>query len=69
MKPGVPIGDVLARDLYVIEQLRARGMPVVMLLSGGYNQESHRLVANSVVELLRRYGSDRHAAITPTTRC
>jgi histone deacetylase 11 len=55
--------DVLARDLYVIEQLRARGIPVVMLLSGGYSHESHRLVANTVVELLRRYGSDRDDAL------
>jgi histone deacetylase 11 len=48
--------DVLRRDLYVISQLRARGIPVVMLLSGGYGRESYRLVANTVVELLRRYG-------------
>ncbi|MBP3956054.1 histone deacetylase [Gemmata sp. G18] len=52
-------GDVLARDLYVIEQLRARGIPVVMLLSGGYSRESYRLVANTVVELLRRYGNPK----------
>ena len=49
--------DVLARDLYVIDQLRSRGIPVVMLLSGGYCRESYRLVANTVVELLRRYGN------------
>jgi histone deacetylase 11 len=48
--------DVLARDLYVIDQVRARGIPVVMLLSGGYSRESYQLVANTVVELLRRYG-------------
>jgi histone deacetylase 11 len=47
--------DVLKRDLYVIEQLRARNIPVVMLLSGGYSRESHRLVTNTVIELLRRY--------------
>lgn len=51
--------EVLVRDLYVIEQLRARSIPVVMLLSGGYSHESHRLVANTVVELLRRYGPDQ----------
>jgi histone deacetylase 11 len=55
MKLGV--ADVLERDLYVIDQLRARNIPVLMLLSGGYSHESHRLVANTVVELLRRYGS------------
>jgi histone deacetylase 11 len=57
---GLRLGfaDVLERDLYVIEQIRARNIPVVMLLSGGYSQESHRLVANTVVALLRRYGSE-----------
>ena len=54
--------DVLARDLYVIDLLRARGIPVVMLLSGGYSRESYRLVANTLVELLRRYGSDPNGA-------
>jgi histone deacetylase 11 len=49
--------DVLERDLYVIGELRARNIPVVMLLSGGYGRESYRLVANTVVELLRRYGN------------
>jgi histone deacetylase 11 len=56
---GLSAADVLRRDLYVIDQLRARGIPVVMLLSGGYSRESYRLVANTVTELLRRYGSDR----------
>jgi histone deacetylase 11 len=50
--------DVLARDRYAIDQLRTRGIPVVMLLSGGYSGESYRLVANTLVELLRRYGRD-----------
>jgi histone deacetylase 11 len=49
--------DVLERDLFVIEQLRARNIPVAMLLSGGYSQESYRLVANTMIELLRRYGT------------
>jgi histone deacetylase 11 len=57
----VSASDVVARDLYVFEQLRARGIPVVMLLSGGYSRDSYRLVANTVVELLRRYGSDCRA--------
>jgi histone deacetylase 11 len=49
--------DVRTRDLYVIEQLRVRGIPVVMLLSGGYSRESYRLVANTTIALLQRYGS------------
>ena len=43
----VSAADMLKRDLYVIETLRARSIPVVMLLSGGYTRESYRLVASS----------------------
>lgn len=64
---GLSAEDVLVRDLYVIEQLRGRGIPVVMLLSGGYSRESYRLVANTVTELLRRYGSESNAH-APATR-
>jgi histone deacetylase 11 len=63
----VSAADVLMRDLYVIEQFRSRGIPVVMLLSGGYSRESHRLVANTVVELLRRYMNDQSATISHVT--
>lgn len=56
--------DVLARDLYVVEQLRARNLPVVMLLSGGYSRESYRLVADTVIELLRQYGGNPNISST-----
>ena len=52
---GVSAAAVLERDLFVVAQLRSRGIPTVMLLSGGYSRESYRLVAATVVELLRRY--------------
>jgi histone deacetylase 11 len=64
---GLSSRDVLARDLYVIEQLRTRDIPVVMLLSGGYSRESYRLVANTVVELLRRYDGVPRRPPTPRT--
>jgi len=47
-------GDILERDLFVVEQVAARNIPVVMLLSGGYSKASYRLVAATVAELLRR---------------
>lgn len=55
---GLPAATVLERDLYAVEQLRSRGIPVVMLLSGGYSRESYRLVASTVVEFLQRYCND-----------
>lgn len=51
--------DVLERDLFVIAECRARGIPVVMLLSGGYSKQSYRLVAATVRTLLERYGATR----------
>jgi histone deacetylase 11 len=50
---------VLKRDLFVIEQLRRRGIPTLMLPSGGYTEASHRLIAETVVELLQSEGGRR----------
>lgn len=49
--------SILQRDLFVVEQLRSRGLPTVMLLGGGYTSESHRLVATSVASILRQHRS------------
>jgi histone deacetylase 11 len=59
---GLSDRDILERDLFVFEELAARNIPVVMLLSGGYSKESYRLVAATVGELLRRRTSttDEH---------
>jgi histone deacetylase 11 len=46
---------ILKRDLYVVGELRRRGLPTVMLLSGGYTRQSYRLVADSVVALCRDF--------------
>ena len=47
---------VLRRDQFVIRQLVERGIPAVMLLSGGYSATSYRLVADSVGWLLESKG-------------
>ncbi len=56
---GDPLGGlnisaaaILQRDLFVVRQLRQRGIPTVMVLSGGYTRQSWRLVADSVIQLL-----------------
>ncbi len=46
---------ILKRDLFVVSELRKRGIPTVMVLSGGYTKESYRLVADSVTELLDQF--------------
>lgn len=54
-----PLGDlnisastIRERDLFVIGELRKRGIPTVMVLSGGYTKQSFKLVADSVIPLL-----------------
>lgn len=43
---------ILQRDLLVVQELRKRQVPTVMLLSGGYTPVSYTLVADSVIRLL-----------------
>ncbi len=56
---GDPLGGlsisasaILQRDLFVVGELRRRGIPTAMVLSGGYTKQSYELVANSVIALL-----------------
>jgi len=44
--------SILERDLFVVSELRRRGIPTVMLLSGGYTKVSYKLVADSVIRIL-----------------
>jgi histone deacetylase 11 len=47
---------VLARDRFVFETLITAGIPVVMVLSGGYTAESYQLVASSVGDMWETWG-------------
>lgn len=65
---GDPLGGlelsseaILERDLLVVRACRKRGIPVVMLLAGGYTRQSYRLIARSVQTLLERYGQINEA--------
>ena len=60
---GDPLGGldlssegVHERDLFVVEELRSRGIPTLMLPSGGYTRASYRLLADSVIRLVEREG-------------
>jgi histone deacetylase 11 len=46
--------DILQRDLFVVDELRRRQIPFVMLLSGGYSRQSYQLVADTVTRLLEQ---------------
>ena len=49
---GITAATILQRDLYVVEELRRRGIPTIMVLSGGYTMQSYKLVADSVIGLI-----------------
>ena len=52
---AVTAAGVLKRDRFVLGQLVERGIPAVMLPSGGYTGESYELIANSVANALRTW--------------
>lgn len=41
----------MERDLFVFATCRARGIPIVMLLSGGYLKASAKVIADSIANL------------------
>ena len=43
---------VQERDRFVVDQLRSRNIPTVILTSGGYSSESYRLIADLALYLL-----------------
>jgi histone deacetylase 11 len=46
---------VLARDRFVFQTAATLGIPLVMVLSGGYTHESYQLVADSVAHVLQTW--------------
>jgi histone deacetylase 11 len=49
---SVTAAGVLKRDRFVLCELVERGIPTIMLPSGGYTSESYRLIADSVADAL-----------------
>jgi histone deacetylase 11 len=58
-----PLGDlklssdqILRRDLFVVSMLRRHGIPLVMLLSGGYTRQSYQIVSQSIGNIIASLG-------------
>ncbi len=49
------MSDLAERDLMVVTMARERGIPLAMVLSGGYSAESWRIHADSIEGILTRY--------------
>ncbi|HWE94690.1 MAG TPA: histone deacetylase [Tepidisphaeraceae bacterium] len=54
---NVSAAGVLERDRYVLQELTRRGIPTLVVLSGGYSRESYRLVADMVAYVLETWGN------------
>jgi histone deacetylase 11 len=49
------MSDLAERDLMVVAMARERGIPVAMVLSGGYSAESWKIHADSIEGILTRF--------------
>jgi histone deacetylase 11 len=47
---------VLERDMFVLQELRTRGIATVLLPSGGYTNASHRVLARTAIEAAKKFG-------------
>ena len=47
--------DLTERDLLVVDMVRERGVPLAMVLSGGYSAESWKIHADAVEGVLARF--------------
>ena len=52
---SVSAEGILQRDQFALRQLIERGIPTVMLLSGGYSRDSYRMVAATVQWMLETW--------------
>jgi histone deacetylase 11 len=52
---GLSMSDLAERDLLVVGLARERGIPVAMVLSGGYSAESWKIHADAIVGILARF--------------
>jgi acetoin utilization deacetylase AcuC-like enzyme len=50
--------DLAERDLFVVSEARARGVPVAMVLSGGYGPLSWEAHARSLEGILTRFDAE-----------
>jgi histone deacetylase 11 len=54
--------EMAERDLHVVSAVRARGIPLAMVLSGGYGPQSWQSHANSIEGIVTRF--DRNESMT-----
>lgn len=53
----VSVKDAAKRDKFVIDQVLARKIPLLILPSGGYSSESYKLVAAMISHIIKQYGN------------
>jgi len=56
---NVSVKDASQRDKFVIDQVLARKIPLLILPSGGYSSESYKLIAGMISYIVKRYGNSQ----------
>jgi histone deacetylase 11 len=51
----IPEQDVITRDEWVFQEAMERKIPIVMVLSGGYQESNARVIATSIINLENRF--------------
>lgn len=51
----IPESDVIKRDEMVFHEALSRNIPIVMVLSGGYQQSNARVIAESIENLQKKF--------------
>jgi histone deacetylase 11 len=49
--------DLAERDLIVVSEVRSRGVPLAMVLSGGYSAQSWKIHADAIEDIITRFDS------------
>lgn len=52
------LADIQERDLFVTTEVRGRGIPLAMVLSGGYSKESWRIHTDAIESILTRFDAE-----------
>lgn len=55
---GVSEEGIIQRDEFVFEQAQASGIPITMVLSGGYTDRSAKVIGDSIINLKEKFFKD-----------
>jgi histone deacetylase 11 len=49
---------IFERDKFVIDSIVQMGIPLVMVLGGGYHRHSYQMIARTLIYIMETWGND-----------